>query len=374
MKAIFEQPCLAPLAAPARAGRTALLEPPSAPASHLPEPARLPPARFPMSREATPCRIQPAVPPPGLAGARTPKPRPARGGGSQGIISALLESKLYQDYERAFAEATGLPLVLRPVESWQIPLHGKRHEAPYCALMSATSRACASCLQMQERLAQSATHRAETVQCAAGLSETAVPVRLGERLIGFLQTGQVFSRKPTARQFERTAAALADSGLDRGVVKQAYFATRVMAPRQQASATTLLTIFAEHLAMLSNRLIVQQEHAEPPAITKAKAFIDEHLTEELRLEQVAKFVGMSSYYFCKVFRRAAGVNFTDYLSRVRIERAKNLLLNPHLRISEIAYEVGFQSLTHFNRVFRRVLGQSPTQYRSQLLGRRPAGA
>jgi AraC-like DNA-binding protein len=69
-----------------------------------------------------------------------------------------------------------------------------------------------------------------------------------------------------------------------------------------------------------------------------------------------------------MFRKITGINFTDYLSRLRIERAKNLLLNPNLRISEIAFEVGFQSLTHFNRVFKRVLGQSPTDYRVQLAG------
>jgi AraC-like DNA-binding protein len=51
------------------------------------------------------------------------------------------------------------------------------------------------------------------------------------------------------------------------------------------------------------------------------------------------------------------------LSRVRLEKAKTLLLNPHLRISEIAYDVGFQSLTHFNRMFRKIVGESPTHYR-----------
>jgi AraC-like DNA-binding protein len=61
-----------------------------------------------------------------------------------------------------------------------------------------------------------------------------------------------------------------------------------------------------------------------------------------------------------------GINFTDYLARVRIEKSKNLLLNPNLRVSEIAYEVGFQSLTHFNRVFKKLLGQSPTDYRAHL--------
>ena len=62
----------------------------------------------------------------------------------------------------------------------------------------------------------------------------------------------------------------------------------------------------------------------------------------------------------------SGVNFTEYVSRIRIENARNLLLNPNLRVSEIAYEVGFQSLTHFNRVFKKVLGQSPTDFRGHL--------
>jgi len=103
----------------------------------------------------------------------------------------------------------------------------------------------------------------------------------------------------------------------------------------------LLSIFAEHLSMVSNQVVVQQQTAEPPVITRAKQFIQEHQGEDLSLGQVAKAVNTSTFYFCKMFKKATGVNFTDYLSRVRIEKAKNLLLNPNLRISEIAYEVVF---------------------------------
>ncbi|HXF11243.1 MAG TPA: AraC family transcriptional regulator, partial [Desulfuromonadaceae bacterium] len=136
--------------------------------------------------------------------------------------------------------------------------------------------------------------------------------------------------------------------------------------RQHESIVKLLAIFAQHLSMACNQIVVREQNAEPPVITRAKQFIAEHQTEELSLEQVARSVNTSKFYFCKMFKKATGINFTDYLSRVRTERAKNLLLNPNLRVSEIAYEVGFQSLTHFNRVFKRVLGQSPTEYRSQL--------
>jgi len=287
---------------------------------------------------------------------------------SKDLVEMLSGSKLYNDYERAFSDATGLPVALRPVESWQLPHHGQRAENRFCALMGQKSRACAACLQVQQQLTEAATQEARTVTCPAGLCDTAVPVRMGDRLIGFLQTGQVFRRKPTEAQFSRVEKLLAGwrVQVDINDLRQAYFQTRVLSARQHESVARLLTIFAEHLSMVSNRVIVQQETAEPPVITRAKQYIAEHQTEDLELGQVAKAVNTSKFYFCKIFKKMTGVNFTEYLSRVRIEKAKNLLLNPNLRISEIAYEVGFQSLTHFNRVFKRILAQSPTEYRGQL--------
>ena len=81
---------------------------------------------------------------------------------------------------------------------------------------------------------------------------------------------------------------------------------------------------------------------------------------------LAAAVNSSAFYFCKMFKQATGLTFTDYLARTRIEKVKNLLLNPHKRISEVAYETGFQSLSQFNRVFRRITGQAPTVWRAKL--------
>jgi AraC-like DNA-binding protein/ligand-binding sensor protein len=294
------------------------------------------------------------------------------GSRDRSLLEALVASKVFRDYERAFTEATGLPVALRSVESWQLPHHGRRNEGPFCALLASASRACGGCLQNQEKLSQMATLATRTLNCPTGLCDTAVPVRLGDRLIGYLQTGQVFRKEPTEAQFEQTMRLLANWGVDipREELKIAYFASRVVSPKQHESIIKLLGIFAQHLAMLSNQVLMQQANAEPPVITRARDYIHEHLTDGLRLGQVAKAVNTSPFYFCKIFKRATGINFTDYVSRVRIEKSKNLLLNPNLRISEIAFEVGFQSLTHFNRVFKKILGQSPTQYRQQLLGAR----
>jgi AraC-like DNA-binding protein/ligand-binding sensor protein len=288
--------------------------------------------------------------------------------GDKNLIDALTGSKFYQDYERAFTETTGLVVALRPVESWQMPHHGKRHENPFCALMAQRSRSCAACLQVQQRLTAAALHEAQTVACLAGLSDTAVPVRLGDRLIGFLQTGQVFLKPPTLGQFERVRKRVSEWGVsvDAAQLKAAYFGGRVVPQRQHAAVVKLLSIFAQHLSMISNQLMVQHQNTEPPVIARAKEFVRDHQGEKLSLVQVAQAVNTSTFYFCKMFKKVTGLNFTDYVARVRIYRAKNLLLNPNLRISEIAFEVGFQSLTHFNRVFKKIIGRSPTEYRAKL--------
>jgi len=291
------------------------------------------------------------------------------GNGNRALLEALSNSKIYRDYERSFNDITGLPLSLQPVETWQLPHHSKRNENPFCALMSRKSRSCANCLQMRAELCQKASTTPRTVTCPVGLCDTAVPVRMSDRLIGFLQTGQLFQKKPSKAQFERAAKLAGGWGfeVDRETLKEAFFAGRVVSPKQHDSAVKLLSIFAQHLSMLSNQVFIQQANAEPPVIKRARAYIQEHQGDKLTLGEVSKAVNMSSFYFCKTFKKITGINFTDYLSRVRIERAKNLLLNPNLRVSEIAFEVGFQSLTHFNRVFRKLLGQSPTRYREQLL-------
>lgn len=287
---------------------------------------------------------------------------------SKNLIERLSQSRIFEDYSKAFVETTGLPLSLQPVEAWQLALRSHPKESPFCAIMAKSSRTCAACLEVQDTVRTQGKAGPTTVRCFAGLCDTVVPVRLGNEIFGYLQTGQVFSHTPTRNQFARTARQLVEWGLkvDLNQVEEAYFHTRVIGPKQYEAMVRLLTIFAEHLSMVSNQLVVQQENAEPQMIARAREFIIEHQSEDLSLAEVAKAVNCSTFYFCKMFKKTTGLHFTEYLARVRIEKAKNLLLNPNLRISEIAYEVGFQSLTHFNRVFRRLVGESPTEYRQKL--------
>jgi AraC-like DNA-binding protein len=113
-------------------------------------------------------------------------------------------------------------------------------------------------------------------------------------------------------------------------------------------------------------MMMEKEKTEPPLVLKAREYIDKHKTKELSLANVAKAVGVSVFHLSKVFHKSTGLKFTDYIARVRLEDARILLLNPDLRIIDIAYDVGFQSLTQFNRTFKRVFRQTPTEFRADL--------
>jgi len=284
------------------------------------------------------------------------------------MLERLANSQIYKDYERAFGEATGLPLTLSPADDWHLAHNGRRHENPFCAQIAKQSKACAACMQTQHELTSTAQEQPRTVTCFAGLNETAVPLRMGEKLIGFLRTGEVLSHEPTARDFSKVARRLAGLGIkmEGEKLREAYFESRVFSPKRYESVLQLLRIFAQHLSMVANQVVFQSENAEPVSITRAREYINANHTEDLSLSAVAQAAHMSVFYFCKQFKKATGLSFTDYLSRVRIEKAKEQLLKPNARVSEVAYEVGFQSLTHFNRVFKKLNGESPTTFRTHL--------
>src|SRR5215470_959569 len=110
--------------------------------------------------------------------------------------------------------------------------------------------------------------------------------------------------------------------------------------------------------------------AEPVEIWKARKFIEKHSAEELSLNKVAKAVNISANHLSEKFKQVTGVNFVDYIAHTRLEKACDLLLNSSLRISEIAFAVGFQSLSQFNRVFKKLSGKSPTKYRHEVSNRK----
>ncbi len=103
---------------------------------------------------------------------------------------------------------------------------------------------------------------------------------------------------------------------------------------------------------------------EPADVWKARRFIEQNSTEPISLSKVARAVNISPTHLSEKFKQVTGINFVDYVARKRFENARAQLRSNNLRVSEIAFAVGFQSLSQFNRVFKRFAGKSPRACRA----------
>ena len=302
---------------------------------------------------------------------KDPYPRASQ---NKELVYMLRRSRLFRDYENIFTKATGLPLTLRPLEFWQLAHHGKKQENPFCALLAENPATLSVCLHAHQNMIDHTGLLPHTVTCPFGLTETAVPVKLGEQTIGYLRIGQVLRHMPAKTDTTKFSRELERCGVRFGGEIRKAWERNPLIPSEKYNATVrLLAFFADQLSALSNQLLTEKNNSEPPLVLKAREYIDKHKNEELSLADVAKTAGASVFHFCKVFHKATGLTFTDYVARIRLEDARTRLLNPNLRVSEIAYDVGFQSLTQFNRIFKRVFGQSPSEFRARLSSRKRAG-
>ncbi len=280
------------------------------------------------------------------------------------MVDRLRKSSLYRLYRQAFQDATGLPLTListGPASS--VPDH-----QPFCRHLNETTKRCSHCLAAHRELRTSAHASGEAVTktCFAALTNTVVPVRMGSKPIAFLETGQEMLTPPEENTLGRLQALCQDmrfSPSEFSALMSAYLATPVYELERYQAAVVLLRIFARQLSDELNRILLQTDGVEPRIVTQAKDYIWAHLEENVRLADVAANGHVSIYYFCRLFKATVGMTFTEYLGRQRVELAKRLLLESRLPVTQIAYDVGFQSLSQFNRSFLRYAGESPTCYR-----------
>lgn len=106
-----------------------------------------------------------------------------------------------------------------------------------------------------------------------------------------------------------------------------------------------------------------EEKSGSSAVDRALEYVEENYHEELTLQKVAEIVVISGGYLSTLFSQCVGEGFVDYLNRIRIEHACDYLKQKHFKNYEIAYKVGFRDEKYFTRVFKKVMGMTPSEYK-----------
>ncbi len=227
----------------------------------------------------------------------------------------LSQSTIFRDYKAAYEQATKLPLTLTPPDGKE-----PEGELPF---------------------------------------ETVIPVKAGDIVVAWLRTGRQRNgwRQVPPKATRTNSVLKSDRTGRKPSAKQGGRTVDYVA------VTKLLDIFARHLALLYNQIVLQPKGEEPHQVAQAREVIADRYRDNLRLSDVARAVDTNVFSFCRVFRRTTGFTFRTYLARLRFESSKKLLLNPNVRVKEVAYRSGFQTVGNFNQTFRKFAGQSPTAYR-----------
>lgn len=252
------------------------------------------------------------------------------------LIEQLSRLRVYRDFEQAFSQVTELSVRLKTLGMWNLA----------CAFLNQEGRFT---------------------------SITIVPVWLGENIIGVLQTGRAVLEEPMSAQLTERKKPYANPVAVKNSSRRSNGHVPVFSRPRYEAMVHLLQIFAEQLSFYASQIVIRLDEREPYRVRVARTFISNHRADNIDLADVARATHVSTFYLCKIFKKATGLTFVEYRNRLRIESAKKLLLNPNLTVSEVAYSVGFQSLTQFNRLFRRVVGMAPTGFRGHLAPERAPG-
>jgi two-component system response regulator YesN len=141
--------------------------------------------------------------------------------------------------------------------------------------------------------------------------------------------------------------------------RQNYLSELLACPSYEA----LRRWFLERITAACRNVTLKNVEKKATIVEKAKEYIHQKGGRDISLEEVAQYVDISPYYFSKLFKEEAGENFIEYLTSFRIEKAKQMLLSGTGSIKEICIDAGYADPNYFSRIFKKIVGCTPTEYR-----------
>lgn len=231
-----------------------------------------------------------------------------------------------------------------------------------------------------ERLIDGSNRILEGLPPDSGINELKLPERYGRAIESAIDSLNVSLSDEIVQKLERDALAtpgvrgweLFDLARRLGTL----FVLRVNADASQdmlsdfesrcercASAGELFECLRDFHRETLTEIIKRRENETQKPIRIAKQYIQRHFSENITLEDVCEATGFSVSYFSVLFKKETGEGFVKYLTRVRIDRAKELLKETGMPVSQICGEVGYGDLKHFNQTFKKATSLSPGQYR-----------
>ncbi|MGH7182619.1 MAG: AraC family transcriptional regulator [Nitrospiraceae bacterium] len=132
----------------------------------------------------------------------------------------------------------------------------------------------------------------------------------------------------------------------------------------ESIGTALSVYLTQKFAVFRPKIASYRGGIPSARLKRVTDYIEAHLDEDISLSALAEVAGMGTHYFCELFKQSMPLSPYQYVLQKRIERAKGYLREPHLKMIDVGVAVGFKNQSHFARVFKRIVGATPTQFRA----------
>ena len=238
---------------------------------------------------------------------------------------------------------------------------------PFCAALHANTSGRALCAMCDQSRFLEARRSALALRyrCHAGLTEFLVPVIRDGEMIALLQCGQVHDRRPSAAEWRLARQDLVKAGINSGPLRKRFQQNRVLPQDHQRDLLNLLELVASRLAHADEQRLLPEPGRTRMQLGRAVTFVEVHLGERLTLPVIARAANLSTRSLVRLFRKEVGTSVVEFILRRRVARARDLLRRTDHKCAEIAFEAGFGSVQHFNRIFRRHEEMSPGEWRQR---------
>lgn len=231
--------------------------------------------------------------------------------------------------------------------------HGQSvHNMPVCMAVKKDPQGLASCYRCRNTVQRTVVRTGKSMAglCTNGVYEYCRPVRHEGRPICVIFVGNVLTDDPEQR--EKLLAKVKPELLE--TMEQNC---------TPADCVKIADVLESYIHFLFDRYGIENVTFDP-LVENIKGFIRENMAYDFTMEELATSFGYTPKYVGRVFKLRTGQSVKEYCNRERVNRAKSLLTDTDLEIEEIAWQVGFNSVNYFDRVFRKITGFAPQSYRS----------
>ncbi|MFA5191906.1 MAG: PocR ligand-binding domain-containing protein [Verrucomicrobiia bacterium] len=284
----------------------------------------------------------------------------------------LANSPEFAEFTAILKKLTGVVMALNEPASGVIRREFKEREAnPVCRLIRADRiglRRCVAC-DRRHHSHVAASGKAQRYVCHAGFWDIAVPVFVFGRHVATISSGQLLREPQSSAGFKKLRKRLHWLVVSNRDLRAAYEGAPYLPREEITCVMRLLKLFARQLCESAQQIRELRAQLERVEIRRAREFVEREFSNaSLALREVAKYAGLSLAHFSHVFRQTTGTSFTHFVQARRVAKAKKQLAETKHSVTDICFACGFNSLTHFNRVFRAFERCSPSHYRQSLPG------